>query len=111
MLGSLAFSILCGHTRYAHVNALRFDAVNPAMLGMKKVVSEDSARRNLKKLDQMEARKWQRKHLRETWERLLYEPWMLDIDTTVKTVALGRMELQTAGDCGPAARQTGGNRG
>ena len=26
------------HTRYAHVNALRFDAVNPAMLGMKKVV-------------------------------------------------------------------------
>jgi hypothetical protein len=111
VLGSLAFSILCGHTRYAHVNALRFDAVNPAMLGMKKVVSEDSARRNLKKLDQMEARKWQRKHLRETWERLLYEPWMLDIDTTVKTVALGRMELQTAGDCGPAARQTGGNRG
>ena len=56
------------------------------MLGMKKVVSEDSARRNLKKLDQIEARKWQRKHLRETWERLLYEPWMLDIDTTVKTV-------------------------
>ncbi|MFM8763561.1 MAG: transposase [Spartobacteria bacterium] len=86
VLGSLAVSILCGHTRYAHVNALRFDAVNPAMLGMKKVVSEDSARRNLKKLEQIEARKWQRKHLRETWERLLYEPWMLDIDTTVKTV-------------------------
>jgi hypothetical protein len=74
VLGSLAFSILCGHTRYAHVNALRFDAVNPAMLGMKKVVSEDSARRNLKKFDQMEARKWQPKHLRETWERLFYEP-------------------------------------
>ena len=86
VLGSLAFSILCGHTRYAHVNALRFDALNPAMLGMKKVVSEDSARRNLKKLDQMEARKWQHKHLRETWERLLYEPSMLDIDTTEKTV-------------------------
>ena len=45
-----------------------------------------SARRNLKKFDQIEARKWQRKHLRETWERLLYEPWMLDIDATVKTV-------------------------
>ena len=86
VLGSLAFSILCGHTRYAHVNALRFDVVNPAMLGMKKVVSEDSSRRNLKKLDQMEARKWQCKHLRETWERMLYEPWMLDIDTTVKTI-------------------------
>jgi hypothetical protein len=86
VLGSLAFSILCGHTRYAHVNAVRFDAVSPAMLGMNKVVSEDSARRNLKKFDPMEAHKWQRKHLRETWGRLLYEPWMLDIDTTVKTV-------------------------
>jgi hypothetical protein len=53
VLGSLAFSILCGHTRYAHVNALRFDAVNHAMLSMKKVLSEDSARRNLKKLDQI----------------------------------------------------------
>lgn len=70
VLGSLAFSILCGHTRYAHVNALPFDAVNPAMPGMKKVVSKDSSRRNLKKFDQIEARKWQRKHLRETWERL-----------------------------------------
>jgi hypothetical protein len=74
LLGSLAFSILCSHTRYAQVNPLRFDAVNPAMLSIKKVVSEDSARRNLKKFDQMEARKWQPKHLRETWERLFYEP-------------------------------------
>ena len=71
VLGSLAFSILCGHTRYAHVNAVRFDAVSPAMLGMNKVVSEDSARRNLKKFDPMEVCQWQRKHLRETWERLL----------------------------------------
>ena len=29
VLGSLALSILCGHTRYAHVNALRFDTVTP----------------------------------------------------------------------------------
>ena len=91
VLGSLALSILCGHTRYAHVNALRFDTVTPPMLGMHKVVSEDSARRNLKKLDQIGARHWQAKHLRATWERLLSEPWMLDIDTTVKTV-FGRQE-------------------
>ncbi len=91
VLGSLLLSILCGHTRYAHVNALRFDTVTPPMLGMGKVVSEDSARRNLKKLDQIGARRWQGKHLRATWERLLCEPWMLDIDTTVKTV-FGRQE-------------------
>jgi hypothetical protein len=84
VLGSLLLSILCGHTRYAHVSALRFDTVTPPMLGMGKVVSEDSARRNLKKLDQIGARRWQGKHLRATWERLLCEPWMLDIDTTVK---------------------------
>jgi len=30
VLGSLALSILCGHTRYAHVNALRFDTMTPA---------------------------------------------------------------------------------
>jgi len=86
VLGSMALSILCGHTRYAHVNALRFDTVTPPMLGMRKVVSEDSARRNLKKLDQIGARRWQGKHLRATWERLLLESWILDIDTTVKTV-------------------------
>ena len=91
VLGSLLLSILCGHTRYAHVNALRFDTVTPPMLGMGKVVSEDSARRNLKKLDQIGARRWQGKHLHATWERLLCEPWMLDIDTTVKTV-FGRQE-------------------
>jgi hypothetical protein len=38
---------LCGHTRYAHVNALRFDTVTPPMLGTHKVVSEDSAERRL----------------------------------------------------------------
>jgi len=47
VLGSLALSILCGHTRYAHVNALRFDTVTPPMLGTHKVVSEDSAERRL----------------------------------------------------------------
>jgi hypothetical protein len=69
VLCSMALSILCGHMRYAHVNALRFDTVTPAMLGMRKVVSEDSTRRNLKKLDKIGARRWQGKHLRATWER------------------------------------------
>jgi hypothetical protein len=86
VIGSMALSILCGHTRYAHVNALRFDSVSPAMFGMRKVVSEDSARRNLKKLDQTQTHHWQAKHLRATWERLLDEPWILDIDTTIKTI-------------------------
>jgi Transposase DDE domain group 1 len=60
--------------------------VTPPILGMSKVVSEDSARRSLKRLDQIGARSWQQRHLRATWEPLLYEPWVLDIDTTIKTI-------------------------
>lgn len=86
VLGSLLLSILGGHSRYAHLTALRFDQVTPALLGMSKVVSEDSARRALGKLEQIAARNWQRTHMRACWEPLLYEPWVLDIDTTIKTI-------------------------
>ena len=86
VLGTLLLSVLCGHSRYAHISALRFDPVSPPLLGMSKVLSEDSARRSLKKLDQLAARAWQQRHLRALWEPLLYEPWVLDIDTTIKTI-------------------------
>jgi len=39
---TVLLSILSGHYRYAHIMALRCDAVNPRLLGMKKVVSEDA---------------------------------------------------------------------
>ena len=86
VLGTLVLSILAGHSRYAHVNALRFDAVTPPLLGLQKLVSEDSARRALQKVDQLGGRAWQQRHLRAVWEPLLYEPWVLDIDTTVKPI-------------------------
>src|SRR5690348_5669359 len=44
LLGTVLLSILSGHSRYAHITALRCDAVNPRLLGMKKVVSEDAVR-------------------------------------------------------------------
>src|SRR5579864_4860256 len=47
VLGSLLLSVLSGHTRYAHITTLACDQVNPQLLGMKKVVSDDSARRAL----------------------------------------------------------------
>ena len=34
VLGTLLLSVLAGHRRYAHVTALRCDAVNPPLLGM-----------------------------------------------------------------------------
>jgi hypothetical protein len=86
VLGTLLLSVLAGHNRYAHMTALRFDNVTPPLLGMTRVVSEDSARRALKKLDQIGARHWLRRHLRDCWEPLLSEAWVLDIDTTIKTI-------------------------
>jgi hypothetical protein len=91
VLGTLVLSILAGHHRYAHIGALRFDQVSPSILGMSKVISEDSARRSLQKLEQLGARSWQQRELRALWEPLLYKPWVLDIDTTIKTI-YGRQE-------------------
>lgn len=44
VLGTWMLSILAGHKRYAHVTAIRCDGVNPGLLGMDKVISEDALR-------------------------------------------------------------------
>jgi hypothetical protein len=38
VLGTLVLSILVGHNRYANISSIRFDGVNPGLLGMEKVV-------------------------------------------------------------------------
>jgi len=84
LLGTLLLSTLAGHFRYAHVTALRCDAVNPPLLGMNKLVSEDSLRRNLSKIAEAAGRNWLQNHLDYCTAPLLSEPWVLDIDSTVK---------------------------
>jgi hypothetical protein len=76
--------MLAGHNRYAHISAIRNDGVNPELLGMTKVVSEDSARRALKGMDEKRSGDWLKKHLKASYEPLLDEPWVLDMDSTVK---------------------------
>src|SRR5665213_3308432 len=48
VLGTLLLAVLAGHWRYAHISAIRGDGVNPGLLGMTKVASEDSVRQALK---------------------------------------------------------------
>ncbi len=84
LLGTVLLSILSGHYRYAHITALRCDAVNPRLLGMKKVVSEDAVRRGLAKIDEAEGLAWLQTHLDYCAAPLLSEPWILDIDSTIK---------------------------
>jgi len=84
LLGTVMLSVLAGHRRYAHVTALRCDPVNPPLLGMSKVVSEDSVRRNLEKIADEPGRVWLQNHLDYCTAPLLGEPWILDVDSTVK---------------------------
>ncbi len=84
VLGTVLLSILSGHKRYAHITSLRGDGVNPRLLGMSKVVSEDSVRRALLKVDEAEGVEWLQAHLQRTYAPLLAEPWILDADVTVK---------------------------
>lgn len=96
VLGTLLLSVLSGYTRYSHISALRNDGVNPPMLGMNKVVSEDSARRATQKIEEKAGNNWLEKHLRKSYEPLLNIPWIMDIDTTIKTL-YGKQEGANVG--------------
>ncbi len=77
-------SILAGHKRYAHVTTMRCDGVNPGLLGMDKVISEDALRNALKRMPEAAGMAWLDGHLADSVAPLLEAPWILDIDTTVK---------------------------
>ena len=84
VLGSIFLSILSGHKRFAHITSLMSDGVNAKLLGMSKVVSDDSARRGLKKIDEAKGIQWLQTHLQKSYEPLLTTSWILDCDVTVK---------------------------
>jgi hypothetical protein len=86
ILGTLLLSVLAGHWRYSHITALRCDNVNPGLLGMKKIISEDSMRRSFIKIEEMAGISWLQEHLYHCYEALLSVPWILDVDTTVKVL-------------------------
>lgn len=85
VLGTLLLSILAGHKRYAHITTIRSDRVNPELLGMEAIASEDSVRRALFAMDGAEAITWADRHLaHSTHPVLALAPWILDTDNTVK---------------------------
>ena len=84
VLGSLFLSILSGHNRYVHMTALRGDTVNTQLLGMNKIISDSSAIRALKRMNEEEAIAWLQAHLQSCYGPLLTTPWILDVDVTVK---------------------------
>ncbi len=102
VLGTWLLSILDGQRRYAHVTGLRGDAVAPQILGMDKIVSDESLRRALAHLAPNQPKRcgeeeraarvaqlakstaWMDTALSESTREALRTAWILDIDTTVK---------------------------
>lgn len=101
VLGTWLLSILDGQRRYAHVTGLRGDAVAPQILGMGKIVSDESLRRGLAHLaptlkrcaEEDRARReaqltkstaWMSEALAHSTREALSTGWVLDIDTTIK---------------------------
>lgn len=91
VLGTLVLAILAGHKRYAHVTALRGDAVAAQALGMRRVISEDALRRALQRLDEAASAAWLRPALMNSVREALDRPWVLDIDASIKPL-YGRQE-------------------
>jgi hypothetical protein len=102
LLGTWLLSILDGQRRYAHVAGLRGDEVAPEILGMGKIVSDESLRRALsalapslpKRCDDaqraacmaqlMKSTIWMDTALGESTREALSTAWILDADTSVK---------------------------
>lgn len=91
VLGTLMLGLLAGHRRYAHITALRGDAVAAQALGMNKIVSEDALRRALERIDEACSTAWMRPALMHSVRQALDKPWVLDIDATIKPL-YGRQE-------------------
>jgi hypothetical protein len=96
ILGTILLSVLAGHKRYAHVTTIRSDSVMPGLLGMERVRSEDAVRRAFLKGEAGEYAGWLHAHLDSSYEELLSEPWILDMDGTVKPL-YGQQEQAVRG--------------
>jgi hypothetical protein len=96
VLATFLLSILAGHARYAHITAIRQDGIHPALLGVAQLVSEDTARRALRRIDERVGIAWLDAHLAKTTRPLLSKPWILDLDTTVKCL-YGKQEGAVVG--------------
>jgi hypothetical protein len=86
VLGTVILAVLAGNRRYAHVTALRGDQVNPKGLGMSRVLSEDSIRRAFAQEEPHALETWQCQHLLSSVQPVLQEPWICDVDVTIKPI-------------------------
>jgi hypothetical protein len=84
VMGTVLLSALCGHWRYAHINAVRGDGINPGLLGIGGTASEDVVRLAMGRIDEKAGLDWLAGQITGSIAPALGLPWILDIDVTVK---------------------------
>jgi hypothetical protein len=84
VLATITYSILAGQRRYSNITALSGDSVMAGLFGVKTFRSEDSVRRAFDADDAVTAAIDQQ--MDRTFAPLLEQPWVLDLDATIKTL-------------------------
>jgi hypothetical protein len=84
IMGTLLLSVLSGHWRYAHINGVRGDSINPGLLGLRGTVSEDAVRLAMYRIEETAGLDWLSTQVLGCILPVLGLPWVLDIDVTVK---------------------------
>ena len=84
VLGTLLLSMFHGQTAFSQISALRLDAENSAVLGMRGAISGARVRRGLDSLCAESAGVSVASHLRGTWENSFTQGWICDAFFTRK---------------------------
>ena len=84
IMGTVLLSVLSGHWRYAHINGVRGDGINPGLLGLRGTVSEDAVRLAMYRIEQTAGLDWISTQILSCISPVLGLPWILDMDVTVK---------------------------
>lgn len=86
IVGTMVLAILFGKDRYVQINALRNDTAAMELLGLGRIVSEDTVRRSLRKADGKALDDWLSRHEHEAVDAMLRFGYIIDIDSTVKPI-------------------------
>jgi len=84
------------HWRYAHIDAIRGDGINPGLLGMSGVCSKDAVRLAMGRIDETAGIDWLSTQILASISPALGLPWILDIDVTIKPL-YGHQQGATVG--------------
>jgi len=84
IMGTVLLSVLNGHWRYAHINGIRGDGINPGLLGLRGTVSEDAVRLAMDRIQESAGLDWLSTQILGSISPVLGLPWILDMDVTVK---------------------------